>query len=243
LHAVPLIVLGPCLVTNLNHVGNLKAGKAAESELDPACCRNVPRFLRRPAELIATRLGNPFTFPANAIYALRHGVSITRWDRTVGYYPVTPGFGNVRGDRLWTVHGVWPVGSPNLRDYLVGPWSVPFNMERRFRLTLGRSATMLVPNLLPYGHRVGVWLAPAGASHVRVRWNGETVADVDLASGWQRIEFDRRPLELHTNELTIESEIGPLRFPGLPNLIVPVGVAVGDIELHVIRPGRESAAR
>lgn len=243
LHAVPFIVLGPCVVTNLNHVGKLKAGKAANSELDPACCTYVPRPLRAPAELVADRLANPFSFPANAIFALRHDVPITRWDRIVGNYPITPGLGDVRGDRLWALRGVWRAGSPNLRGYLIGPWSAPFNIGRPFRLTLGRSATMLVPNLLPYGQRVSVWLAPAGTDHVRVRWNGDVVAEVDLAPGWQRVGFDLPAIELHTNELTVESDLGPLRFPDLPNLIVPVGVAVSDIELQVIRPGGETSAR
>ncbi len=237
LHVVPLVVLGPCLATNLNHVGKLKGGKAADMELDTACCAKVPRPLRGVAELVATRIGNPFTFPANVIFALRHDVPITRWDRTVGVYPITPGLDHVRGDRLFALQGVWRVGSPYRRDFLVGPWSAPFvdKEKRPFRITTGRSATVLVPNLLPYGQRVGVWLAPAGASHVRVRWNGDVVNEADLAPGWQRIGFDLPDIELHTNELTIESDLGPLQHPGLPDLIAPVGVAVSDIELHILR--------
>lgn len=237
LHAAPLLFLGPCVAANLEHTDKLAHGKAAEAALDPRCCANVPRPLRGTARWIDSHLGNPFAFPANVIFALRHGVPVTRWDRIVGNYPITPGLYDIRGDRLWSLHGVWRVGSPHLRQYLVGGWSASFSRDQRlFRLTMSRSATVLVPNLLPYGQRVTVWLAPAGASHVRLRWNGDVVAEAELSSGWQRIRFDLPDIDVHTNELAIESDLGPLRDADLPNVIVPVGVAVGDIELAMLRP-------
>jgi hypothetical protein len=234
--ATAAVVLGPCVATNLNHVGRLDGGKAADSALDPSCCATVPRLLRGIAKRVYARIGNPFAFPASAIFALRHRVPLTRWDQTVGDYPIAPGLGDVRGDRLYTLRGVWRLGSPNRAPYLVDGWSAPFATERLFRLTIARSATALVPNLMPYGQRVSVWLAPAGASYARVRWNGDVVAEVELAGGWQRVSFELPDIALHTNELAIESELGPLRFAGLPNLMIPVGVAVGDVELEIVRP-------
>jgi len=38
------------------------------------------------AVVVYDRVGNPFEFPANAIFALRHDVEIQRWDRAVGNY-------------------------------------------------------------------------------------------------------------------------------------------------------------
>lgn len=238
LHVVVLVVLGPCVATSYNYLRTLKAGAAADSELDVNCCDNVPRPLRRTARWINDHVGNPFTFPANVIFALRHDVPITRWDRAVGNYPMTPGLGSVRGDNLWSQRGVWRLGSPNLQPYMVGGWSAPFVLNGRlFRVTIARAATALVPNLMPYPHRVHLWLAPMGADRARVKWNDEVVAEATLPAGWTRLSFDLPEIELHTNEITIESELAPSSpRPDWPLLFVPVGVAVSDIELELIRP-------
>jgi hypothetical protein len=237
LHALVIVILGPCVATNYKHVRALKGGKGADSELVLDCCANVPARLRRPAHYIAEHVGNPFTFPANLIFAWRHDVPITRWDQTVGTYPLTPGIDDVRGDKLYALRGVWRLGSPNLTPFLVGGWSMPFFSDRLFRITTARSVTAFVPNLLPYRQRVYLWLAPSGAHHARVRWNGELVAEAELVGGWTRISFVRDKLELHTNELTIESDLGPAPLnSGLPNLVLPTGVAVSDVELELLPP-------
>jgi hypothetical protein len=235
-HVLAVLLLAPFVVVNYNHLRSLKAGKGAESELDADCCLNIPRPVRNPVRRFVERVGNPFAVPANAIFALRHDVPLTRWDQIVGIYPMTPGIGDVRGDNLWLQRGVWRLGSPNLRPFMVSGWSAPFTNERLYRVTIAREATALVPNLMPYGQRVSLWLAPLGASHARVKWNGRVVADVQLTIGWQRISFDLPHIELHTNELTIESDLAPAPYrAGYPALVVPVGVAVSDVELEFLR--------
>jgi hypothetical protein len=238
LHAVVIVTLGPCVATNYVHLSELKGGKGADSELLLTCCGNVPKPLRSTAQHIFDRVGNPFTFPANLIFALRHDVPIQRWDQTIGEYPMMPGMSDVRGDLLWQQRGIWRLGSPNRKPFLVSGWSAPFVFkDRLYRITTARSATALVPNLMPYGQRIHLWLAPAGATQVRVRWNGDLIVDVPLPPGWSRISFVLPDIALHTNELTIESDLAPARpVAGWANLMVPVGVAVSDLEFEFLRP-------
>ena len=236
-HIVLVLVLAAFVATNLVHVGRLSGGRGAESELDFDCCTNVPPPLTKPARAIYRAVGNPFEFPANAIFAMRHGVPIQRWDQTVGNYPIAPGLAEVRGARLYMLRGTWRVGAPGIWPFLVDGWSIPLIASRPFRFTLARSATVLVPNLMPYGQRIGIWLAPAGTAHVRVLWNGRLVAESDLRAGWSKVGFDLPAIELHTNELTIEATPAPMRVtPEMPNLFVPVGVAVSDVDIEMLPP-------
>jgi hypothetical protein len=94
---------------------------------------------------------------------------------------------------------------------------------------------VLVPNLMPYGQRLTLWLAPAGAHHATVRWNGAVVADAELA-GWTAVRFELPDIALHTNELAIEAAPGPFAPASGPAPDGPVGVAVGDLEVELLRP-------
>jgi hypothetical protein len=220
-HVVALVVLAPFLLHNLGHVRRLTGGKPAEQELEPKCCSSIASPFRGIATWIYDRVGDPFEFPANAYFAIRHGVPMNRWDQTVGTYPIQPGWADLGDDKLWALRGIWRVGSPNLAPYLVGDWSGPTVQQRPCRLTTGGSATVLVPNLLPYGQRFSVWIAPPVArAHVALRWNGDVVAEADLPAGWSQLRFDLPDIALHTNELSIDG---------------PIGVAVADIEIALKR--------
>jgi hypothetical protein len=233
-HVPLLLLVSPCVATNYNHLDKLGKGKAAESELDARCCANVPRPLRKTARRIADTFGSPFEFPANAIFALRHGVPLSAWGHT-GEYPLVADMADMRDDRrLWKHRGVWRVASPNRAPYLVGGWSAPAKADRALRYTTAPRATVLIPNLMPYGQRVTVWLAPAGTSHVTLEWNGERVADVELIAGWNAVHFDLPDIEVHTNELSIVATPALFSAADWPASAVPVGVAVGDVELQFL---------
>jgi len=240
-HVVLVLAALPFVIANLNHVGRLAHGAGADTELDADCCRNVPPPLRGPARAIYAAIGNPFELPANALFALRHGVEIQRWDRTVGNYPLAPAMAEVDGDRLYAQRGMWHIGSPNVEPFLVEGWSIPLRTPRMtFRYTLAPSAVLLVPNLLPYGQRVTVWLAPAGSAHVTLRWNGTRVADAILPAGWSQVSFDLPHMELHTNELAFDAEPAAMPLASqLPNLLAPIGVAVGDLEVAVLAAAQQ----
>lgn len=230
-HALALAILGSLVAWNLGRVGALRAGVAAPDALTPTCCDRVPRPLRPVFSAIYQRIGNPFELPASAWFAVRHGVPLTRWDQIVGNYPLVPGLDTLLDDSLWRQRGAWRIGTVH-ELYLVDGFSRPAKGDRPLRWTTSPSATVLVPNLMPYGQALTLWLAPGGAHHATVRWNGDVVADADLA-GWTAVRFALPAIALHTNELTIEAPVAPAAGlpPSWPAPPGPVGVAVGDLEL------------
>ncbi len=234
-HVVLWLVLGTFVGWNVAKAMALRSGKPAPGELSPSCCDNIPRPLRGVASLVYGTIGNPFQFPANALFAIRHGVDIRRYDDVVGNYPFVPPWNQLSDAEMPKHRGTLRIGSGANDRLIVSGFSAPANSDRPFRWTTSASATVLVPNLLPYGQRLTLWLAPAGSPHVVVRWNGDEVVARDLAPGWSQVTFDLPAIALHTNELTIESTLGtpPLQvgFPAAPG---PVGVAVGDLDLSFL---------
>jgi len=227
LHAVVVVGLGTFVMWNLGKAWKLRAGKAAPSELSTSCCDNLPGPLQGIARAVYSAVGDPFEFPANLVYAIHHDVSLQRWDETVGNYPLVAPLDTLLDDRLWQQTGKWPVGSGGLQRYLVGPWSPPEKGgTRKSRSTLGPRATVLVPNLMPYGQRVTVWLAPLTSDRPTVSWNGEVVAEPVLTKGWNAVSFDLPDIGLHTNELTIETSTSDGER----------GVQVSDVELGFLPP-------
>lgn len=229
-HGVAVLVLAPLVAFNVSRAVALRGGKPAPSALSPSCCDQFPGPLRDIASAVYDRLGNPFQFPANAGFAWRHGVDLRRWDRVVGNYPFMPPW-NAPNDAERARHrGVLHVGSPESDDLIVAGFSPPAVADRAFRWTTQARATLLVPNRLPYGQRLTLWVAPGFASRVELRWNGAPVAAADLA-GWTRVGFDLPDIALHTNELAIIATPGaaPAR-DGWPDPGTSVGVAVSDLE-------------
>jgi hypothetical protein len=234
-HAIAVAILGPMVAWNLMRVFQLRAGVAASEGLVPACCDRVPPALRRSAAALYRLAGDPFELPASAWFAWRHDVPIDRWDHVVGNYPLIPPLDTLLNDQLWAQRGTWGIGNAGSEPYLVAGWSRPVKADRALRWTTAPSATVLVPNLMPYGQRLTLWLAPAGAHHATVRWNSAIVADVEL-TGWTPVRLDLPDIAVHTNELTIEA--APAAFAPASGLAPdgPVGVAVGDLEVAFLRP-------
>jgi hypothetical protein len=260
-HAIAWAVLAPLVAWNLMRVGELRGGVAASDGLLPACCDRVPRPLRGAFGAVYGAIGDPFELPASAWFAWRHDVPIQRWDQAVGNYPLVPGLDTLLDDSLWAQRGVWRIGG-GIDPYLVSGWSgavrsdprsaiaggggpdgsaggagvLPRGIDRVMRWTTAPVATVLVPNLMPYGQRLTLWLAPGGAHRATVRWNGAVVADAELA-GWTAVRFELPDIALHTNELAIEAAPGPFAPASGPAPGGPVGVAVGDLEVELLRPG------
>jgi hypothetical protein len=235
-HAIAGAVLGPAVAWNLMRVGALRGGVPAPDALLPACCERVPRALQPAFAWVYRGIGDPFELPASAWFAWRHGVPLDRWDRTAGNYPLVPALDSLLDDSLWSQRGAWRIGS-GLDPYLVGGFSPVVRGSRALRWTTAPTATALVPNLVPYGQRLTLWLAPAGAHHATVRWNGAIVADVELAD-WTPVGFELPDIALHTNELAIDAVPGPYAPATGPAPDRPVGVAVGDLEVELMRPAQ-----
>jgi hypothetical protein len=217
LHWTCAVIGGAIVAVNLVRVGALAHGKSAPSGFSPTCCDSLPAPLRAIASPIYSVVGNPFEFPANAAFALKHGVTLSRWDRVVGDYPLAALFGDASDDaKLGALHGSWNLANPAYAAYLVGDWSAPSTLPRPHRVIHGRG-TVLVPNDLPYGQRIALWLAPAEESHVELWWNGVRVAGADL-HGWTQVAFTLPHVALHTNELEIRGSVsvGELDLAMLP---------------------------
>lgn len=233
-HAIAWAILGPLVAWNLMRVGELRGGVPASDALVPACCDRVPRPLRGSFARLYRRIGDPFELPASAWFAWRHGVPLDRWDQAVGNYPLVPALDSLLDESLWAQRGVWRIGS-GVEPYLVAGWSHAVRGSRPLRWTTAATATVLVPNLMPYGQRLTLWLAPAGAHRATVRWNAAVVAEAEL-TGWTAVRFDVPDIALHTNELTVEAPPAPFTPASGPAPDGPVGVAVGDLEVELLRP-------
>lgn len=206
-HCVVIVVLGTLVAWNLRRVRKLRGGKSAPQELAATCCSDVPAHLRRPARWIYDRIGNPFQFPASAVFGFVHDVPWSRWDEVVGDYPLVPSFGDVRSNKkLVGLQGVWRVGSPNRQPWLLRGWSAPQVDERPFRYITASEAAVLVPNLMPEPQQIAVWMRASARTRVTVRWNGDSVASAELTPTWTRVTFDLRAPGLHSNDLTIRRE-------------------------------------
>lgn len=208
-HAVAIAILGGLATHTLFQVRKLKSGKAAAAELVTA---DPPGPLR----WFYDRIGDPFEFPASLIYGIRHGVELKRYDLTVGNYPLIPPLDTLLDERLWQQKGHWGVGSGS-DNYLAGGFSPVLRDGRPHRKTIA-DATALVPNLMPYGQRLTLWIAPDTATHVTLEWNGDVVADADVTD-WTPVSFDLPNIALHTNELGVSP-----------------GVLVGDLDLQFLPP-------
>jgi len=237
-HLVLVLVVGAFVMWNIKRVRKLAGGRGAADVRVDSCCALVPERFRGTAQWIFDRIGNPFQFPANAIFALRHDVPIQRWDQIVGDYPLIPPFGWVRTDAFWNTTGVWRLGSPNLDKYLLGRWSHTGRDDKRlYRFTLGASTTALVPNLIPERQRLTVWFASHAPTEVTIRWNGDVVSKTTVGTAWTPVAFEIDG-DVGTNELVIEAPIGTMT--GVPNekLYVPkhpFGVAVSDVEIQILK--------
>ncbi|MGE5183202.1 MAG: hypothetical protein ACM31C_14125 [Acidobacteriota bacterium] len=226
-HALALVVLAPMVAWNLWRVSQHAAGKPATSSLEPACCDHVPDVLRPVASWIYARVGDPFEFPANAWFALRHGVDLRRWDQAVGDYPVMASLHSLEEHTWPTDHGDWAIGYPQAQPYLIGAWSdVDLAADRPRRFTLEPRVRVLVPNLMPEGQRYTLWLAPAAAREVTVTWDDTVVAHATLHDGWNAVMFQDLDPAVGEHELTLETPT----FPGMR------GVAVTLLDVDFLMP-------
>ena len=214
-HVVALVVLVPFVAYNIDRAYALRGGKPAPAELSPSCCGNVPAPVRGVAQAVYDSVGNPFQFPASWIFALRHGVSVRRWDHVVGTYPMFPPSHQLDDASLPRHRATIPLGTRASDPLIVRGLSAPVTGgPRPFRWTIAPVATVFVPNNFPYGQRLTLMLGPGPARAATVRWNGDPVATVTLTD-WTPVTIDLPDIGLHTNELSIEG----------------LGVAVGDLTL------------
>jgi hypothetical protein len=239
-HVIAIAVLGSMVAWNIWRVRQYRAGRSAPADLAPTCCTETPKWARSKLQWIYNRIGNPFEFPANAWFAVKHDVEIQRWDQAVGYYALVPPAHTLVDDRMYAERGAWRIGYPKSEPYLIGGWSGPrTSPDKPFRWTTTNEAKAIVPNLMPYPQRMRLWLAHGFAYSAVIRWDGKLVARADLTDeGWHPITFDLYDMPVGEHELSIESSIGPLVVvpEGWPTPKKLVGVAVNLLEVEFLPP-------
>ena len=210
-HAATVIGLGWFVWWNLAMMWPLHGGKPAQFAAGPACCKRVGWPLRQLATPVYRTVGNPFALPASALFAWRHDVSLQQWDRVVGGYPWVPPLEYTR-DTLRGTSEMWRIGSPRHDEFAIHGFASG-DLTRAIRWTTARTATFLVPNLIPEPLTLSLTVEPnlapgAATKAVIVRWNGKVVVDRSLAAEtvvtWP-IEGD-----VGINELVVEAAIDPL---------------------------------
>lgn len=212
-HAACILVLGWFVVWNLDRVQRLRAGRSAGDEPGPSY-RNVSPPLAAIARPIYDAIGNPFSQPAAALFALRHGVDGHRWDNLVGVHAMNPGLDPLADGSYVDEQTTWGL-SNNVVIEGFGPGER--DGKQPFRRTTAPRARAFVMILLPDALRGR--LPISGDGPVILRWNGEEVARAAAAADWQEVSFEMVP-RVVTNVLEIEAtpglRVGGLRLSYLP---------------------------
>jgi hypothetical protein len=202
-----VIVLGWFVLWNLSRVHALRAGRSAGDDPGP-CCRGVSPALAAIARPIYALVGNPFSQPAAALFALRHGVDLHRWDLVVGAHALNPGLDPLGDGSYVKEETVWRFAD---RFVIRGLGPAGVDGKIAFRPLTAPRAEAFVMILLP--DRLRARLPVSGAGPVVIRWNGDEVARGPATAAWQEISFEVDP-EVVTNVLEIEGTPG-LRVGGL----------------------------
>ena len=194
-HGSASIVLAYFVAWNLSWVGSLRHGATAGRDGRLPCCSDTKWPLSVLAKPVYAAMGNPFAWPASALFAWRHDVPVTRWDRVVGNYPLVPAFlGYLDGSYRMTT-GVWNLTDGSSADLALHGWAKPqYNGQQRWRWTIAKRATALLPMLIPEPHRITIPMfanvAPGSTQTVVVRCNDVIVAQTDIADQWTNVSFD-----------------------------------------------------
>jgi hypothetical protein len=242
-HIIAVVVLGWFVAWNIAQVQPHRRGKAAGRGVGPSCCKRVPKPLAKVAKPIYDVVGNPFTFPANAMFALKYGTDLKRWDNAVGDYVFVPPWYEYNDGRYKKRMGKWNIPSPSMTRYVIsglGPPQKYNKMKRGYRWTTSKRAEVLVPILLPEAHRFKMRTATNSAKGdppQTVSWyvNGVKRHTQELAPGWHDVQFNvpLSGINVGNNVVAVEAELAPHRTG--ENTLKPlpkggdVGVAFGAI--------------
>jgi hypothetical protein len=244
--AVAICILGYFVAWNLAWVSRLTHGRSAGRDNLPTCCSDVPAPLSWIARPVYRLVGNPFEFPANALFAVRHGVGLARWDVAVGSYALVPGVLGYQDGSYKLANGTWNQAGPGGAPYLLDGWGPPQRdagpPSQPFRWTTDDRAEMLLPLLMPEPHRITMPIVAnvTAGEHldVEVLCNGASVARASVGGAWTTITFDTDGA-IGSNEIAIVAKAWPYRLPphsspAPPPGVAVVGVAIGP--LHVALP-------
>jgi hypothetical protein len=151
---------------------------------------SFPRVARNAAATVSAAVGSPTAWPANWIFAARHGVSAARYDLLGGvdlFGPLAPASG--RG--AFGFEGVIDVGQPRTDEALLqGGWSVRHPCGVEVCREVEGTAELVAPIREP--RDVDVMVSAAGTGTLTLEVNGVPVLAAPLAADVQA-HFVRLP--------------------------------------------------
>jgi hypothetical protein len=207
-----MVVFGWFMAWNCGVIYLLRGGEAAGQEPGHM---PLPHWARGWGSKLHRRIGNPFTFPASVIFALRHDVEPRRWERIVGNYVYVPPHDQRNDGRYLGSQNTWNLAGPNGTDWIIGGFGKSQHDARGdFRVITAAKARGMVPILMPDPQRFTVPLLPMNPGetvHVKLTWNGATVLEDDVPPAGKRLQFDAE-VEVGQNEIGIETTPGALRM-------------------------------
>ncbi len=230
--AIAVVLLGYLVTWNIVVVRKLKHGANVDRVRATACCDDLWEPLAVIARPVHRIWGNPFELPASAIFALRYGVTLIRWDQANGEYPLEPGVLGYEDGSYRHATAKWGWGGPWIISGL-GP--TQHDGATAYRWTTDAHAEALLPILMPEPHRVTLPIAanaaPGETVDVTISCNGDVVAHASVGPAWTDVTFDTDG-SIGDNDIEIASTPRPWRG-GVPAPAEggDVGVAIGVAHL------------
>ncbi|HPR63519.1 MAG TPA: hypothetical protein PK014_04800 [Thermoanaerobaculia bacterium] len=169
-----------------------------------------PELYEPVMEDLYRRVGNPFSFPASAVFALRHGVPLSVYDRFVGKILNRDFNSDGPGLDPWL---------PEQKIYFIKGFS--FRNEPRLQ---GKNAKIFLP--LAHRAELSLTLLLDGSSNpppLDLSWNGTSVARI-LEYGWNdpiRFRVPESIVHFGTNVLTISKKTSSVTLIPGPLTVAP----------------------
>ena len=238
-HAFAVIGLGYLVAWNVSWIHRLGHTTNADHLRAPTCCETASAGVTWLARPIYAAIGNPFELPASALYAARNGVSLQRWDQSVGTYALVPGVlgwldGSYRRETAtwnWTGAGDAP--------WLLSGFGPPQKVGGRgYRWTTADRAEAILPLLVQEPHRVKLWVAANTAAaetvEVTVWCNGRVATRATVGAAWTQITFDTDGT-VGDNAIAFATPVRtPRGGPAAPSEAPAIGLAIGQATVGLV---------
>ena len=239
MHIIALVVFGWFVAWNMSASWKLRGGKGANAGRRE-CCGFVSKSLARIASPVYRQVGNPFAFPANALFAWRHGGDWKRWDVAVGHWFDRPRLkdhnsGAYRGkENIINLPGV---GYAPWINSGLGPHQA--HNKTYYRWTTESVASALIPLWMPDARHIKMEVeANLGAGSMSqpfgVAFNGKRVFDGQLRGGLETVQFDLAEEDINVGMNTIVFFSEPRSHEGI-DLKRPAGPERVGVAIHKLR--------
>jgi hypothetical protein len=219
---VPLVALSAMLFAW--NAGLMR--QAARAEIEPDANVSFRQVAVRSLDVYYQRLGFAGAWPANWLFAWRHGVPAEKFDRLFGHR----GFGNFRLPMDAGADAFLGRGFGGVERDERGDW---------FRWSLGNEATVLVPLREPHRYHLSIRVRPyeaIGENGIGLWVNGRVDRgfDLDPLEGTQDLVWDLEPGRFVEGINEIRFDIQRARRPGEETASPdsrPIGVRFYRLEL------------